>query len=767
VKPWLRRLSAALAGLCLLALVMDRLWPPPLPQASAYTRVVSDSQGNPLRTFPAADGILRYRIDLDQVSPRYLQALLGFEDRWFYWHPGVNPFALLRATGQWLANGRIISGGSTLSMQVARILEPRSRNLTGKLQQMLRALQLEWRLSKQQILGIYINHAPFGGNLEGVEAAARAYLHKPALELSHAEAALLAALPQSPSRLRPDRWPQRARIARDKVLQRLADQAIWTAETVTDARREQVYGERPQQPLQAPLLARRLLNHYPGERLNALIDSDLQQGVRDLVLDHIQAFPQPVTAAALVMRNADGALLAYLGNADFANPRRAGYVDLARALRSPGSTLKPLLFGLAIDEGLIHSQSLLADVPRLAGDYRPDNFQQGFNGPVTASRALQRSLNLPAVQLLEHYGPRRFAAKLRNAGLNLHIPGDGRPNLAVILGGTGVRLTGLVGVYSALARQGLSIQPRALVRAPQRQRRLFSAGAAWITYRTLADNPRGDFAPDHRFRQRTELAWKTGTSYGYRDAWAIGVNADYSIGVWVGRPDGTPSPGQHGSATAAPLLFRIVGLLPQSAALPRPDSVSTATICHPLGTLKSTTPTPSCHRSYQAWLLDGTAPPTLNDRLDPSGNPLRIRIDSANGLRLPPGCVAPREDRQEIALWPRQVEPWLPTGLRRSSLLPRPAPQCRIDARPLRDLQISHLADDSIYQAAGPDAAPPRIALHALGGQGPRHWYVNGRHQLVTHMDETRHLSLDKPGPVQITVIDAAGNIDQKRLYLR
>ncbi len=677
---WVKRTALAAALPAALLWGADLLFPLPLPDDAAYASVVTDSRGEPLRAFAGKDGVWRYPVTPEEVSPLYLEALFTYEDRWFYHHPGINPLAMARAVGQAVISGRVVSGGSTLTMQVARILDPHDRTLGGKLKQMLRALQLEWHLSKEEILTLYLNHAPFGGNLEGVEAASWAYLQKSARHLSHAEAALLAVLPQSPTRFRPDRHAEVAQAARDKVLARLEQFGVWPPRTVAEARQEIVTGEVPKQPIFAPLLARRLVQQQDKKRLRTTLDGDLQRALEGFVSGHIGRFPQGTSAAVLVVDNQDMAVRAYVGSADFASPKRYGYVDMIQATRSPGSTLKPFLYGLALDDGLIHSHSLLSDTPRLVGDYRPSNFSQGFSGPVSAQEALQRSLNLPAVQLLEHYGPRRFHAALQNGGLPLAIPGNGEPNLAMILGGAGTDLESLVGAYAALARGGKAAAPRYFSTQPLEERHLLSPGAAWIVYRMLADNPRGEFAPSRHFQRRGRLAWKTGTSYGFRDAWAIGVNPRYTIGVWVGRPDGTPSPGQYGAVTAAPLLFAVASHLPGGGgAIPQPRSVSRETVCWPLGTRKSEQLPGWCQREQQAWLLSDTAPPTLASSPTEAWhtNPLPVWLDPKSGLRISAGCGPSQEaEQKQIALWPREMEPWLPQRQRRSALLPPVSPQC-------------------------------------------------------------------------------------------
>lgn len=544
---WRRRIVAGILLLLVALWLLDRLFPPPLPSGNdGFILLARD--GSPLRAWPGSDGAWRYPVTPAEVSPRYIDALLGYEDRWFRWHPGVNPGSLARAAWQWATTGRIVSGGSTLTMQVARILEPVPRTPRGKLRQIVRALQLEWRLSKDDILTLYLNHAPMGGIVEGVEMASRAFLGKPSRDLSHAEAALLATLPRAPSRLRPDRAPQAAQIARDRVLARLESFDIWSSEVVADARIEPVIAQKLQGAWLAPLAAERLRSRARTAgaagltRVASTLDRELQATVERLLADRASVLPPRVSIAALVVDAATLEVRAYAGSADFSDNARGAHVDMVRGVRSPGSALKPFLYAMALDDGLIHSESLLIDAPQAFGGYQPGNFQADFSGPVSVSEALQRSLNVPAVDLLDQIGPARFAARLAQAGIKPRIATGEQPNLSLILGGAGVTLEELVGGYRALAAGGLAGKPRLTPEAPVEETRLMSEGAAWI----VRDILEGGGHPDRPFIEgggAAPLAWKTGTSFGFRDAWAVGVSGRYALGVWLGRPDGTPNPG--------------------------------------------------------------------------------------------------------------------------------------------------------------------------------------------------------------------------------
>ncbi|KRD80485.1 penicillin-binding protein 1C [Lysobacter sp. Root983] len=749
------------------AMLLDLAFPLPLPREGQAGAVVVAADGTPLRAFADRGGIWRYPVRIEQVSPLYLQALLNYEDRWFWKHPGVNPYALLRAGGQWLGSGRVVSGGSTLTMQVARILDPHTRTPWGKLKQLLRALQLEAHLSKREILTLYLNRAPFGGTVEGVEAASWAYLGKPSSRLSHAEAALLAVLPQSPSRLRPDREPERARVARDKVLARMAALGVWSRALVADARIEPVVARSLQPPQHAPLLAQRLRFEQPkATRLTSTIDIELQRTLEDRVAAYFSNLPERTSAALLVIDNASLEARAYVGSATFADTARLGHVDMVKAWRSPGSTLKPFLYGLALDDGLIHSESLLVDAPQSFGDYRPGNFDATFNGPVGAAEALRLSLNVPAVDLLDRVGPSRFSARLAHAGIELHWPRGATPNLSMILGGTGARLEDLVGAYAALNREGLAGRVRYTPDAPLLERRLLSPGAGWIVREILEANPRpGAVADTFDTSGRPRVAWKTGTSYGFRDAWALGSTRRYTVGVWVGRPDGTPLPGQYGAVTALPLLFEVVDSLPRQrgdgALKPPPANVEQIEVCWPLGLPPDPQAPQLCQKKLQAWTLDGSVPPTFAERDARLWNAgvERFQVDARSGLRLSADCSASHARREaSIARWPALASPWLAAETRRASRLPALAPDCAADGRDAsEELRIEGLADQATIARAPGSVHALRLSLRAIGSAARIRWLLDGRLIGETEGDTAFAHDFGEPGDHQLTALADSG----------
>ena len=771
VEPRWTRLLTTLRWTTVVVLVallaLDLVFPPPLPKIRDTSTLVVARDGTPLRAFADRDGVWRYPAMPETVSPLYLQALLNYEDRWFWRHPGVNPWALVRAAGQFVRHGRVVSGGSTLTMQVARMLDRHSRTPWGKAKQMLRAVQLEAHLSKREILTLYLERAPFGGTIEGVDAASWAYLGKPASRLSHAEAALLAVLPQSPSRLRPDRRPDAAQAARDKVLQRMADLGVWSIAEVEDARIEPVVARTLQPPLRAALLAERLRRQQPhAARIVSTLDAGLQRTLEERVQGYFSALPPRTSAALLVVDNATMEARAYVGSVAFGDRQRLGHVDMVQAWRSPGSTLKPFLYGLALDDGLIHSESLLVDAPQSFHGYRPGNFDAAFNGPVSAADALRLSLNVPAVDLLDRVGPDRFSARLANNGLVLRYPRGAKPNLSLILGGTGARLEDLVGAHAALNREGLSGRVRYTVQDPRSDRRLLSPGAAWIIREILEAHPRpgyGSGVLDTGGRPR--VAWKTGTSYGFRDAWALGGTRRYTVGVWVGRPDGTPLPGQYGAVTALPLMFEVIDSLPRARGdaepRPRPVDVAATDICWPLGLSPEPDAPSLCQRKRDAWTLGGNVPPTFAERdarLWSVGRE-RFDIDVRTGLRLSAECSRPHDIRStEIARWPALASPWLPAQTRAASRLPALSPDCRSDGRDAsEELRIEGLNDRATLARAPGSPHGVRLQLRALGTESRIQWLLDGRWIAETDGAQAFQREFDEPGEHQLTALAGSG----------
>ena len=571
----MRRRFARLAGIAVLAAMLMagglyawlagvRAAAPPVPNIATSVEVL-DRDGRLLRPFALADGRWRLKAELSDVDRRYVDMLVAYEDKRFFQHGGVDPLALVRAAGQLLTHGRILSGGSTLTMQVARLMEPRGeRGLAAKWKakwhEMRRAIQLESQLTKREILGLYLTLAPYGGNIEGVRAASLAYFGKEPHRLSLGEASLLVALPQAPETRRLDRFPERAQRGRDGVLARLQRTGLFSAPEAEFAARAGVPTRRIAMPMLAAHAAERARAERPSAHEHRLtIDAVAQARLEELARERVRTLGTGVSLAMVMLDNSSGEVLARVSGADPLDASRAGAVDLTRAIRSPGSTLKPFIYGLAFEDGIAHPETLIDDRPVRFGAYRPRNFDREYQGTIPVRQALQLSLNVPAVVLLQAVGPQRLASRLSEAGFALSLPPGEVPGLAVGLGGVGMSLDALAGLYAGVANGGMAHPLRermdGAVVEERPARQLMSPVAAWYLSQALLGTP----APQNERAGR--IAFKTGTAYGYRDAWAVGFDGRRTIAVWVGRPDGQPVPGMIGREAAAPILFDAFGRL--------------------------------------------------------------------------------------------------------------------------------------------------------------------------------------------------------------
>lgn len=563
LKRLLVGLAVVATGVAATGLTLDRAFPPDLTRYQDRSTEVVDANGRLLRAFTTQDGKWRLNATVDDVDPLYLGLLKAYEDRRFDDHWGVDPFAAFRAAWQLAERGRIVSGASTISMQAARLLDPRPRSFTTKAIQSARALQLEWRYSKREVLAIYLTLAPMGGNLEGVRAASLAYFGKEPRQLSAAEAALLVAIPQSPERRRPDRASLVAQKARDRVLARGVEHGVIDAPLYEMARSRLAPDRRLAMPMQAPHLSAWLAGQSPGTVVVTTVRYELQQALGQFVHEERRPLADGAEIAMVVLDNRTGGVVAWLAGDNFFG--RAGQVDLVRSRRSPGSALKPLIYAMAFDDRTLHPETLVEDVPVRFRDWLPRNFDRDHQGAVTVRRALQQSLNVPAVLALEKVGPLRFLSTLRTAGVFPGLPpGDNGNSLGVALGSATVSPLEMAGLYSGLANGGSFAPPQVRRDQPKPlSLRLMGPAAAWYVSDVLAEAPLPEgFASLPVSLRERRIAFKTGTSAGYRDAWAAGYSANWTVVVWVGHADGTPRPGQLGRLSALPILFKAFDRLP-------------------------------------------------------------------------------------------------------------------------------------------------------------------------------------------------------------
>jgi len=575
-RPSWRWLLGGLAALLLAGLVLDGVFPPPLARGEVLSQWVTDREGRPLRAFPAEGAYWRFPADLNRIDPAFIDALVAVEDKRFHRHWGVDWLGLARAAVTSLQAGEIVSGGSTITMQTARLLEPRPRTVGAKLIEMVRAHQIEARLSKREILELYLTLAPYGGNLEGVRAASWRYFGAEPDGLSDDQIALLIALPQAPEARRPDLRPDGARAGRDAVVAKLERAGVFTPVQAGDIRALPVLARSEPFPAAAWHAAERARRGAPaGSDIRTTLDGRLQAGLEKLLARFGETQPGEVQAAAIIVDIPSRAVRASVGS--ISRDRPGGWLDLTDQVRSPGSTLKPFIYGLAFDDGLAVPATRISDLPKRFDAYQPENFDRSFRGDVTIADALQHSLNVPAVLALSGIGPERFASALAVSGAAPRIDGplSGDAGLAIALGGAGLTAQDLALLYAALGDDGVAkpLAWRTGVAEATRDtpgHRLMRASSAADILRVLAGTPPpAGRMPGRLTRHAPDLAFKTGTSYGFRDAWAAGVSGDLAMVVWVGRADGAPRAGETGRRAALPLLFDMADLAARTLATDR------------------------------------------------------------------------------------------------------------------------------------------------------------------------------------------------------
>ena len=703
----------------------------PLPQTSLFrptATLVFDQKAKLLRAFQSTDDKWRVRTPLTQISPALQKMLLGYEDQWFYWHQGVNWVAFGRAAMQNFQAKEVVSGGSTLTMQIARMIEPKERSYQSKLLEVARASQLEMVFGKKKLLEIYFNIAPYGGNIEGVAAAAWLYFGKEPSQLSDGEAALLAAIPNSPERFRPDRYPKAARKARDLVLNRAWKSGIIKKNEYLSALREEIPSERLKLPFSAPHLALELKRRYPGEaRLYSTLDQATQLFCEEQLGAHLRKLRQEgiTNGAIIVIDNQRQELVAAVGSGEFFNKNLGGQVNGYLAPRSPGSALKPFVYALGIERGLITPQSYLEDVPvDFGGGYAPENFDRSFSGIVPAREALAKSLNVPAIMLLSKLGEQGLYQLLRTANFST-IKAVDHYGLSIVLGGCEVTLLELTSLYSTLAKNGAYAPPKLLRdEVGQVPLQLFSAGTAYIITDILEEVRRPDLPACWEFTSLPRVAWKTGTSYGHRDAWSVGYNPRYTIGVWCGNFNGDGKPGLVGAEVAAPLLFDLFNYMNRQGSagwFVKPRGVGVRKVCALSGQLPGVSCTSQVSEYY------------LTDRSSDEECKLHqvVKLDAKTGYRLPPHYLSgTRQTVDHYYLhWPARVASWLSSNGQPVNELPALIPDWQGVIAGQPPLIHSPASDYQYQLREGITSDYQKISLEAAASNEVRklYWFVDGK----------------------------------------
>ena len=740
-------------------------WWFPFPWAALHRQaatVVTDREGVPLRIFLPPDEQLRLPVTLDEVAPVFSQTLIASEDRWFYSHPGVNPLAIARAAWMNLRHGKIISGASTISMQVARLAEPKPRTWWAKGQEMFRALQLERGLTKAELLEVYVNLTPYGGNIAGIKAAALVYFGKMPAQLSLGEAALLSVLPRSPNGYSPVRNPQAALAVRNRVLQQPAIQRLFSAQAIADARRHPIQVSPWRPPFTAPHFCQFAIERLLREpRIVTTLDRRLQSIAETQVSARMAGLQSHglQSAAVVVIENDTRAVRALIGSPDFFATTSQGQVNAAIARRSPGSTLKPFLYAMAMDAGVIIPDSYLLDIPTDFAGYVPENYDGQYSGLVTVRESLVRSLNAPAVRLLSDVGLAAFHTFLQRGGLTTLDRPTATYGLPLILGSGEVTLLDLTNLYATLATGGLhrSVQMQLDVAAQgDSGERLFSPESAHLVTRTLTGLQRPDLPRAwHLTRDVPVVAWKTGTSYGHRDAWSLGFSARYTIGVWVGNMNGRGQKGTSGAEHAAPLLFDLFRVIEGGTAqLPRAEDLQLGTVrlCSHSHELAG----PYCPLQVETPVLPGRS------KLSLCSFHRRIFVDSETGEQLAGTCLATRPHRPEvITVYPAELVAWKQAQGYAVASVPRLSHACTdIPAgEPLKIVSPNpatpyHLRRDTPVEYQ-------QIPLRVQGGASASqlYWYHDGT-LIGSGAPDVKLLLPLQHGKHRLVVVDNTGRID-------
>ena len=551
-----RRIVKIVFTILLLFVLLDLRFP--LPGKKEFSKEIHAKDGTLLTAYLTSDDKWRLRTELDEVSLELIKAVLEKEDSWFYWHPGINPFSIVRALYRNITTGEIQLGASTITMQVVRMLEPKKRTYLNKVTEIFRAFQLEIKYSKKEILELYLTLLPFGGNIEGVKSASYIYFNRAPDKLSLAQSITLAVIPNDPNALRLDRFNDEIISTRNYWISKFKQNEIFSSNDLNDALNEPIERNRYSIPVMAPHFGQCIKENFGGDILNTTLDLSVQQTAENILLRNVRrVFYKGITnGAVLVIDNKNSSVVAYCGSGDFYDEGSFGQVNGITATRSPGSTLKAALYAYAFDDGNLTPQMKFSDIPTDFHGYQPENYDLKFYGNVSTEFALVNSLNIPAVRLLEQVGLNNFISFLEGSDFNQIQKQKNKLGLSLILGGCGTNLQELTRLFSAFARKG-KLYPINFISDDNADKgeQIFSESSSYLIANILSGTSRSDIADLSNYSKLPKLAWKTGTSYGKRDAWAIGFNPNYTIGVWMGNFNGVGSPNLSGAEVAVPLLF--------------------------------------------------------------------------------------------------------------------------------------------------------------------------------------------------------------------
>ena len=701
----------------LLFVVLDLLFP--LPGKKEFSKEIHAKDGTLLTAYLTSDDKWRLRTELEEVSPELIKAIIEKEDGWFYWHCGINPVAILRAAYKNLTTGETQLGASTITMQVARMLEPKKRTYFNKLAEMFRALQLEIKYSKEEILELYLILLPFGGNIEGVKSASYIYFNRPPKKLSLAQSIMLAVIPNDPNNLRLDRSTEEIIKKRNYWIKKFKQEKIFATADLKDALDEPVEKNRFAIPVSAPHFSQYIKDNFGGDILNTMLDLSIQQTAENILLRNVRrVFYKGITnGAVLVIDNKNSSVVAYCGSADFFDEGSFGQVNGVTAIRSPGSTLKAALYAYAFDDGNLTPQMKFADIPTDFHGYQPENYDLKFYGNVSTEFALVNSLNIPAVKLLEQVGMNNFIVFLQNSGLNQIQKQKSKLGLSLILGGCGTNLQELTRLFSAFARKG-KLYPLNFISTENEGEQIFSEASSYLIANILSGTNRSDIADLSNYSKLPKFAWKTGTSYGKRDAWAIGFNPNYTIGVWMGNFNGVGSPNLSGAEAAVPLLFDLFNAIDYNSDIKWfevPEELITRIVCSESGLI----PTNYCTNTIHDFAIKDQS----HNDVCTIHKPVYVNLDES--IQYCTGCLPSSDYKKAVyAVYQPELTAWLSKEKYDYHIPPQHNPNCTAKfaedgpkiLSPSEDYEY-YLEKNSRQEILLLAASDSRVKTH--------YWYVN------------------------------------------
>lgn len=757
---WLKRLGIFLLAALGLFLLLNIIFP--LPDRISYSTIITDNRGQMIHAFLTPDEKWRMKTELSEISPLLRKTILAKEDQYFYWHPGVNPLAVGRAFFRNIFSGRRTSGASTITMQVARAMERRPRTIWSKLVEMFRAFQLEWKYDKNEILQLYLNLVPYGGNIEGVKAASLIYFKKDPDHLSLAEITALSIIPNRPSSLVMGRHNDRIVEERNRWLHRFAEEKVFTEKKIEDALAEPLVARRETLPRLAPHLAYKL-RRRGGTEIQSTIDLNMQLKTETLVAEYSRAqkLRQISNAAVVVIDNQTHRVLSYVGSADFTDTTDDGQVNGANAVRQPGSTLKPILYALCFDQGLLTPRQVVSDVPVNYQGYAPENYDRRFHGYVTIEKSLEQSLNIPAVNALQQLGTDRLIQALSLAQFK-QVEHDRRKlGLSMILGGCGTTLEELTGLFSSFAHEGKFYAPvYTQTQATRPGQEIISPAACFMINEILSKINRPDFPLNWTATERMpKIAWKTGTSYGRRDAWSIGYNRKYTVGVWLGNFSGVGVSDLSGANIATPLLFKIFNTIDydsDEAWFTAPADCAVRQVCSETGMI----PGPHCTQLVSDYYIP------LISSTQPCNNQQEIMLSASGKISYCRAC-APGQGYQKK--WFRIISPDMQLWMAENNIpfekIPEHNPDCEVLAKGAAP-SIHSPSNGMEYLISKKNPEPLQLVCKTANDVTKVYWYINDRFYKSCAPGE-KQFFLPTDGPVKISCTDDKGRTRHIRIQVR